>query len=68
MTISLFEAQGMRFELSSEEEINNISAPGPKIKKVRTLSFLQLLKFEKAKCPYFFNFWPRSRDIGNFFL
>ena len=34
MTISLFEAQGMRFELSSEEEIANILAPGPQIKKL----------------------------------
>ena len=51
MTISLFEARSVRFELSSEEEIANISAPGPKIKKIRTLYFLQLSKFEKAKCP-----------------
>ena len=49
MSISLFEAWGVRFELSSEEEIANISAPGPKIKKIRTLYFLQLSKFEKAK-------------------
>ena len=40
---------------------------GP-IKKLRTLYFVQLLKFEKAKCPYFFDSWPRSRDIDNFFL
>ena len=46
----------------------NISAPGPQIKKLRTLSFLQLLKFEKAKYPYFFNLWPRGRDIGLFSL
>ena len=46
-----FEAQVVRFKLSSEEDIANISAPGPQIKKIRTLSFLQLLKFEKAKCP-----------------
>ena len=42
MTISSLEARGVRFELSSEEEIVNISAPGPRIKKVRTLCFLQL--------------------------
>ena len=42
MTISSLEARGVRFELTSEEEISNISAPGPKIKKVRTLSFVQL--------------------------
>ena len=28
--------------------------------KIRTLSFLQLSKFEKAKCPYFYVCWPRS--------
>ena len=33
-----------------------------------TLSFLQLLKFEKARYPYFFNLWPRGRDIGLFSL
>ena len=37
MTISSFEAMGVRFELSSVEEIANISAPGPQTKKVRTL-------------------------------
>ena len=42
MTISLFEARGLRFELSPEKEIANISAPGPEIKKVRTLCFLKL--------------------------
>ena len=42
----------------------HISAPGPQIKKLRTLSFLQLLKFEKAKYPYFFDLWPRGQDIG----
>ena len=38
-------------------------APGPSIKKLRALSFLQLLKFEKAKCPYFCDLWPSSRDM-----
>ena len=42
MTISLFEARSVRFELSSEEEITNISAPGLEIEKVRTLCFLKL--------------------------
>ena len=42
-----------------------ISASMPKIKKIRTLSVLQLLKFEKATYSYFFDSWPRSRDIGN---
>ena len=44
MSISLFEAWGVRFELSSEEEIVNISAPGPQIKNVRTLGFLKPYK------------------------
>ena len=42
MTNSSFEALGVRFELSSEEEIVNISAPGPQMEKVRTLYFLKL--------------------------
>ena len=42
MDISSSEALGVRFELSSEKEIANISAPGPQIKKVRTLCFLKL--------------------------
>ena len=50
MTISLFEAKGV-FELSSEEEIANISALGPKIIKVRTLCFLKLLKLKKRNRP-----------------
>ena len=44
MAISSFEVLGLRFELSSEEEIANILAPGPQIKKVRTLCFLKKLK------------------------
>ena len=43
-------------------------APGPQIKKLMTLSFLQLLKFEKSKYPYFFNLWLRGRDICLFSL
>ena len=50
MTISLFEAQGVRFELSSEEEIANILAPGPKIKKSKETLLSQTLKVkEKSK-------------------
>ena len=58
MTISLFEARRVRFELSSEEEVANISVPGPKIKKIKVLYFLQLSKFEKAKWLSFFNHGP----------
>ena len=47
MSISLFEALGVRFELSSEEEIAIISASWLKIKKVRTLCFLKLLKLNE---------------------
>ena len=42
MAISSFEDLGVRFELSSVEEIANISIPGPQIKKVMTLCFLKL--------------------------
>ena len=42
MMTSSFEARVVRFKLSSEEEIDNILAPGPQIKKVRTLCFLKL--------------------------
>ena len=42
MTISTFEALGVRFKLSSEEEIANILAPEPQIKKVKTLCFIKL--------------------------
>ena len=44
MTISSLEAQGVRFELSSEEEIANISAPGPKIKKNKDTLFSSTFK------------------------
>ena len=64
MVISSFEAQGVRFDLSSKEEIANISAPGPQIKKVKTIDFLKLLKLKKRKCSQFFYLWPRSRDIA----
>ena len=43
---------------------DNILAPGPWIKKLRTLCFSKLLKLKKRKCPYFFNYgsggeiWP----------
>ena len=49
MTISSFEAldQDVRFELSSEEDMANILAPGPQMKKVRTICFLKLQKLKK---------------------
>ena len=37
MTISSFEALDVRFELSPEEEIDNILAAGSQINKLRTL-------------------------------
>ena len=33
-------------------------------KKLRTLSFLQLLKFEKAKYPYFFIYGPGAKILA----
>ena len=44
----------VRLLLRFKRRNGHISAPGPQIKKLRTFSFLQLLKFEKAKYPYFF--------------
>ena len=41
MTTSFFEALVVRFKLSSEEEIANISALGPQ-KKGRTICFMKL--------------------------
>ena len=55
MAISSSEAQEVEYVPSSRGENANILAPGPQIKKLRTLSFLQLLKFKKLKCPYFFS-------------
>ena len=49
MTISLFEAQGVRLKLSSQEEISNISASGPKIKKSKDTLLSQTLKVEEKK-------------------
>ena len=54
----------MRFELLSEEEIANISAPRPQIKKVRTLCFIKLKKLKKIKCPYFFIFGPGAEILA----
>ena len=49
MTISSFEAQGVRFVLQSEEEIANISAFGLKIKKNKDTLLSQTLKVEEMK-------------------
>ena len=68
MTISSFEALGVRFQLSLEKEIANISAPGPQIKKVRTLWFLKLEKLKKRKWPYFFLFVAQERRYDHFFF
>ena len=51
MTISLFEARGVRFELLSEEEIADFSAPGPKKQKSKDTLLSQILKVEERKCP-----------------
>ena len=49
MAISSFEALGVRFELSSEEEMANILAPGPGIKKSNDNLLSQTLKVEEKK-------------------
>ena len=64
IAISSLEAREVEYVASSRGEDANISAPGPWIKKQRSLSFLQLLKCEKAKCPMFFEPSPRGQDIG----
>ena len=56
MTISLFEARGVRFELSSEEEIANIAAPWPKIKKSKNTLLSLTLKVEEKKVSLVFLF------------
>ena len=50
MTTSSFKAQVVRFKLSSKEEIANISAPGPQIKKNKDTLLSQTLKVEEIKC------------------
>ena len=62
MTISSFEALGVSFELSSVEEIANISAPGPQIKKVKTLHFFNLYKLKEKKVSLVLRFKAWSRD------
>ena len=47
MTFSSFEAGDVWFELSSVEEIANISAPGPQIKKSKDTLISQTLKVEE---------------------
>ena len=64
MAISSFEGSEEKYVKSSKDEMAITRLLGQKSKKIRTLSFLQLLKFEKAKCPYIFNLWPRSRDMA----
>ena len=71
--VFLFVAQGARYEHFSHLMIPRSSIPKfQKIiwpylsswatnKKLRTRSFLQLLKFEKAKCPYFFIYGPGAK-------
>ena len=63
MAISSFEAQEVDYVPLTRRENANILAPGPNIKKLRTLYFLQLLKLEPAKCPLFFYSRPRGQDI-----
>ena len=65
MTTSSFEARLVRFKLLSEEEIANILAPQPQIKKVRALCFLKLLKLKKRKCPQFFLFKAQEPRYGH---
>ena len=49
MSIPFFEALDVRFKLSSEEEIANISAPAPHIKKNKDTLLSLTLKLEEKK-------------------
>ena len=49
MTISLFEARGVRFELSSEEEIANIFGSWATNQKSKAILLSQTLKVEEKK-------------------
>ena len=49
MTTSSFESWVVRFKLSSEEEIANISAPGPQIKKSKDTLLSETFKVEEKK-------------------
>ena len=66
MAILSFEIWELNYVVSSSGKNAHILPPEPQIKKLRTLSFLQLLKFEKVKYPHFLNLWLRGRHIGLF--
>ena len=51
-----------------EQENGHILENRPKSVKIRALHFLQLLKFEKIMCLYFFIFWPIFRDMAIFWI
>ena len=54
--------RGRQREIPANLQSGHISAPVQKLRKSKALNFLQLLKFEKTKCPYFFFiFWLRGR-------
>ena len=65
MTISSFEALGVRFELSSVEEIANISAPGPPKKSKDTL-LSQTSKVEEKKVTLVFLYVAQEPRYGHF--
>ena len=66
MTISPFEALGVRFKLSSEEEIANISAPGPQIKKSKDTLLSQTLKVKEKTFTFTFTFIVKKTIIVRF--
>ena len=66
MAISSFEALGLRFKLSSEEEIANISARGPEIKKSKDTFLSQTFKIEENKVASFFSFLAQEPRYWKF--
>ena len=43
--------KGRQWEIPANSQSGHISAPVQKLRKLKALYFLQLLKFEKTKCP-----------------
>ena len=64
MTIYSFQNLDVRFELSQEEEIPNISAPGPQIKKVSVFGFLFVAQERRYGHYLIFYVFPFDATLG----
>ena len=63
-----FSIGGRQREIPANLQSGHISAPVQELRKLKALYFLQLLKFEKTKCPYFLQFLLRGWDIAIFLI